>query len=65
MGDFTDWAPVTMSPIAADTWTYNVFIGPGVHRINIRIDGGPWVAPPGLTVVRDDFGGAVGLLVVQ
>jgi hypothetical protein len=54
-----------MSPVAADTWTYNVFIGPGVHRINIRIDGGPWVAPPGLTVVRDDFGGAVGLLVVQ
>jgi hypothetical protein len=65
MGDFTDWAPVAMSPVAADTWTYNVFIGPGVHRINIRIDGGPWIAPPGLTVVRDDFGGAVGLLVVQ
>jgi hypothetical protein len=65
MGDFTDWTPVAMARTSADTWTYNVFIGPGVHRLNVRIDGGPWIAPPGLTAARDDFGGEVGLLVVQ
>jgi len=31
----------------------------------VRLNGGPWVAPPGLSTVRDEFGGEVGLLVVQ
>lgn len=65
MGDFTDWTPVPMVRSGADMWTFNVFIGPGVHRLNVRIDGGPWIAPPGLTTTHDEFGGQVGLLVVQ
>jgi hypothetical protein len=40
-------------------------IAPGVHRVNVRADGGPWRPPPGLSVVRDEFGGEVGLLVVR
>jgi hypothetical protein len=40
-------------------------IAPGVHRVNIRVDGGAWRPPPGLSVVRDEFGGEVGLLVVR
>lgn len=65
MADFTDWTPVPMVRVDGETWAFNIFIGPGVHRLNVRIDGGAWIAPPGLTVARDEFGGQVGLLVVQ
>jgi hypothetical protein len=33
--------------------------------MNIRLDGGPWTVPPGLLAMLDEFGGSVGLLVVQ
>jgi hypothetical protein len=31
----------------------------------VRVDGGSWVAPPGLTTMSDDFAGEVGLLVIE
>jgi hypothetical protein len=65
MGDFTDWTPVRLTPTASGVWSFNVFLAPGVHRVNLRVDGGPWIVPPGLTAVRDEFGGDVGLLIVQ
>lgn len=76
MGDFTDWTPVALvhAPVkpsgrppreSADVWAVELVLAPGVHRVNVRIDGGPWVPPPGLSVVRDEFGGEVGLLVVR
>jgi hypothetical protein len=65
MGDFTEWLPVPMVPVGGGSYTLRVTLPAGVHRVNVRLDGGPWVAPPGLTTVRDEFGGEVGLLVVQ
>ena len=76
MGDFTDWTPVALVRLdrkAAgrrgrdpdDAWGTAFVIAPGVHRVNVRVDGGPWRPPPGLSVVRDEFGGEVGLLVVR
>lgn len=65
MGDFTDWTPVALVATAPGVWSFHVFLAPGVHRVNLRVDGGAWTAPPGLTVVRDEFGGEVGLLIVQ
>lgn len=64
MGDFTDWTPASLTQLSSGAWAFNLLVAPGVHRINLRIDGGAWVAPPGLTIVRDEFGGEVGLLVV-
>jgi hypothetical protein len=37
----------------------------GAHEIALRIDGGAWIAPPGLTTIRDEFGGISGLLVIR
>jgi hypothetical protein len=37
----------------------------GTYRLNVRVDGGEWVAPPGLLDVEDEFGGRVGLLVLS
>jgi hypothetical protein len=76
MADFTDWVPVPLVRLprgtaggrardAADLWAAELVIAPGVHRVNVRVDGGPWRPPPGLSVVRDEFGGEVGLLVVR
>jgi hypothetical protein len=65
MADFTDWLPVPLERVGNDSWRLATVIAPGVHRVNLRVDGGPWVVPPGLNAVRDDFGGEVGLLVVR
>jgi hypothetical protein len=64
MGDFTDWQPVEASKMGSGEWGVVVSLPPGPHLIEVRIDGGPWVAPAGATTVRDEFGGAAGLIVV-
>jgi hypothetical protein len=33
--------------------------------MNVRLDGGNWLVPAGLLTVLDEFGGTVGLLVVE
>jgi hypothetical protein len=65
MADFTDWMPVPFEERADGVWELALFISPGVHRVNVRVDGGAWRVPPGLTAARDEFGGEVGLMVVQ
>ncbi|MGK2935364.1 MAG: glycogen-binding domain-containing protein [Gemmatimonadaceae bacterium] len=65
MGDFTDWVPVQLTRAQpAGTWAITLPVGSGVQQINVRIDGGPWTVPSGLSAIRDEFGGSVGLLVV-
>ena len=65
MGDFSDWTPLTMVRRGRDLWELNVPLKPGRHQINIRTDGGKWVAPPGLPKVSDMFSGEVGVLIVK
>ena len=64
MGDFTDWVPVPLLRVAAAVWEVDLAIPAGVHRVNLRINGGPWTAPGGSRIEQTEFGGAVGLLVV-
>ena len=65
MGDFTDWTPMPMTPAQPPgTWSISVPVTSGVHQVNVRIDGGEWIVPAGLTAVRDEFGGSVGILLV-
>jgi hypothetical protein len=33
--------------------------------MNVRVDGGKWVVPQGLQKKSDEFGGSVGVLVVE
>jgi hypothetical protein len=65
MGDFTDWAPIPLIRRGRDLWELLVPLGPGVHQINLRIDGGQWIAPPGVPTLKDGFNGEVGVLVVR
>jgi len=64
MADFTDWQPVVMRHASNDEWQVAMQIAPGTHRVNIRVDGGPWSAPPGASTVQDEFNGVVGLVVI-
>ncbi len=64
MGDFSDWDPIQMLRKGRDLWELTLAMPPGVHQLNIRIDGGPWLPPPSLPTMRDAFSGEVGLIVV-
>jgi hypothetical protein len=64
MGDFSDWSPLTLSRRGRDTWELTVPLSAGMHQINVRVDGGPWMAPPGVPTMHDLFNGDVGLVVV-
>jgi hypothetical protein len=66
-GDFTNWVPVRLTPGAGsdELWSVTLPINSGKYEMNIRINGGPWTVPPGLLSMLDEFGGSIGLLVVQ
>ena len=64
-GDFTSWQPVMLQRGHGDWWETTLSITPGTHQVNVRINGERWIAPPGATVVDDDFAGVVGVIVVR
>ncbi len=64
MGDFTDWRPVRLDPDGHGNWRVHLPVEPGLHRINVRYDGGAWRVPPGTRAVPDEFGVLTGEIVV-
>jgi 1,4-alpha-glucan branching enzyme len=64
-GDFTNWAPVRLVPAADGWWTSTLPLKRGKYQMNLRVNGGDWTVPPGLLSMTDEFGGTVGLLVVE
>jgi hypothetical protein len=64
-GDFTGWRPVQLARRRDGRWMATLAIPSGTHQIALRIDGGEWIAPPGLTTIRDEFGGLSGVLVIR
>jgi len=64
-GDFTRWAPVELRRSTNGVWVTTLPMGPGKYEMNTRIDGGNWRVPRGLLEVSDEFGGKVGILVVE
>lgn len=63
-GDFNAWRPVHLTRRDDGWWGTELVIEPGAYETGLRIDGGPWIAPPGLTPIRDEFGGEGGILIV-
>jgi hypothetical protein len=64
-GDFTNWIPAELQATGDGSWVGRFQLPPGKYEMNLRIDGGDWVVPPGLLALKDEFGGSVGLLVVE
>jgi hypothetical protein len=65
MGDFTDWSPRPLIRLEGGRWTLPTALGPGMHHLNVRFDGGSWLVPSGAYAVDDGFGGRVGMVVVR
>jgi len=65
MGDFTDWKAVTLRNAGGGWWSTSLPVRPGIHELNLRIDGGKWTPPPGIPRKTDEFGGSVGVLIVR
>ena len=63
-GDFTDWKPVALERLHAGWWYQVLRVPPGVHRVQLRLNGGAWRSPPGLPRADDGPGGPSGTLVV-
>jgi len=64
-GDFTNWVPLRLEPSSGGWWAATLPINPGKYQMNLRVDGGKWLVPPGLLSMLDEFGGMVGLLVIE
>ncbi len=63
-GDFSAWEPVPLQRQPDGTWTVMLALESGVHTYALIADG-VWTLPDGADGIEDDFGGQVGVLVVQ
>jgi hypothetical protein len=63
-GDFNGWKPVALRESEPGVWETTLTLVPGTHRLNMRVNGDRWMAPPGLPTTDDDFNGTVGSIVV-
>ena len=64
MGDFTDWRPFALTASGDGRYRYALGLPSGMHRFNLRVDGGSWGAPRGVGVATDEFGGVAAVVVV-
>jgi hypothetical protein len=56
---------MAMKAAGRDWWTVTLPLSTGAYQMNVRVNGGEWLVPPGLTPLKDEFGGTTGLLVVR
>lgn len=64
-GDFGHWQSTSLTETRPDVWETTVTLPAGTYRMNVRVDGDKWKAPPGLPTVDDEFNGTVGIVVVR
>lgn len=64
-GDFTNWVPLQLAPATGGWWSTTVPIKRGQYQMNLRVNGGPWIVPPGMLSIADEFGGTFGLLIIE
>jgi hypothetical protein len=64
-GDFDAWTPIPLQQVRPGVWEVSLHLAPGTYRMNVRVDGDRWAAPPGTPTVADEFNGTVGLVVIR
>ena len=65
MADFVDWIPVPLIRQPNGEWRGYYRIPPGLHRVNLRIDGKELDAPVNWPLAYDEFLGTVALVLVR
>ncbi|HZE09882.1 MAG TPA: glycogen-binding domain-containing protein [Gemmatimonadaceae bacterium] len=64
-GDFTGWDPVALTLNKDGSWIRSFALARGQYQMNVRVNGGKWTVPRSLLSMVDEFGGAVGLLIIE
>jgi hypothetical protein len=64
-GDFTGWEPVELRRAGLGWWEATFAATPGVHAVELSLDGGAWQPPPGLPAASGPFGEARGTFVTR
>ncbi|HEY1952878.1 MAG TPA: glycogen-binding domain-containing protein, partial [Gemmatimonadaceae bacterium] len=64
-GDFTGWDPIALAPDSDGSWTRSFALRPGQYQMNVRVNAGQWTVPRSLLSMVDEFGGKVGLLIIE
>ena len=65
LADFVDWIPVPLVRQPNGEWQGYYRVAPGLHRLNLRLDGRELAVPRNLPSGVDDFNGQVGLILVR
>lgn len=65
MADFVDWIPVPLIRQPNGEWRGYYRISPGLHRVNLRLDGHSLEAPLNWPPEKDEFLGTVALVLVR
>ena len=65
MADFVDWIPVPLIRQPNGEWRGYYHISPGLHRVNVRLDGTVMEAPLNWPLDKDEFMGTVALVLVR
>ncbi len=64
MGDLTRWAPVALVRGRDGLWRGRFASKASVLELVLRLDGGPWLIPPGADQATDEFGGRSGRMAI-
>jgi hypothetical protein len=65
LADFVDWIPVPLVRQPNGEWRGYYRISPGLHRVNIRMDGTELDVPMNWPTAKDEFLGTVALVLVR
>ena len=65
MGDFTMWDAVELRRAPGGRFIFALHLVPGVYRVQVRRDGGPWMIPVNLPGMSDPDMGEAGTLVIE
>jgi hypothetical protein len=63
-GDVTGWRPVSLVRDGDGWWRGRLVMVAATAELVVRVDGGPWLVPPGAEEIVDEFGGRSGRIVV-
>lgn len=64
-GDLTRWTPVALVRGSDGVWWGRFPSAAAALELMIRLDGGPWLVPPGADEVTDEFGGRSGRMTIR
>jgi hypothetical protein len=65
VGEWNQWQPAPLVRVARGRWQVVLPLARGAYRFSLVVDGERWIVPAGVPRLPDDFGGEVGILVIE